>query len=264
VLTADIDLSTLEGNWIPIGTEAGPFKGIFDGQGHSITGLSILNYTTSYQGLFGHVQGTYQTPHAVLKNFSVSGTMTSSTSGLSIIAGVVGYSDYCVDIADVTNNVNITLAPGTTQSNIGGVAGACSRTNMQRCVNNGNIDAGASTERIGGLQAHSWGYTSANYCLNTGNITSTADNAHIGGIFGYQDSENRFQGAHHCLNTGTIKGGTANTYAGAIYGYYNKKANNKGENNYCLTTSARACATPLSSFSSTTSTSHPRSSRCSS
>jgi len=237
VLTADIDLSTLEGNWIPIGTEAGPFKGVFDGQGHSISGMSILNYTTNYQGLFGRVQGTYQTPHAVLKNFTLSGTMTSSTSGLSYIAGVAGYSDYCVDISDVTSNVNITLAEGTTQSTIGGIAGACSRTVMVRCVNNGNIDAGASKERIGGIQAHSWGYSSATYCLNTGNITSTAGDAEIGGIFGYQASD-RFQGARHCLNTGTVNGGTANTKAGAIYGYYVSAANNKGTNNYYLNTSA--------------------------
>lgn len=245
VLIADIDLSTLTGNWTPIGTESGPFMGKFDGRGHSIKGLSILNYTTSNQGLFGHVKGEYVSDssekHAVLKNFSVSGTMTSATSGLNHIGGVVGYSNYCVDLTDVTNYVNITLTAGTTQSHIGGVAGWCSRTVMLRCANNGNINAGASYDCVGGLQGYTTGYSSMQYCLNTGSITSSADNAYIGGILGYHNDgkdDHRFKGCHYCLNTGTVKGGTADTYAGAIIGRYRQTANEKSTNNYYLSTSS--------------------------
>lgn len=56
-LTADIDLGGSEANqWTPIGTKSNPFKGIFDGGGHKITGLYI-NTTNDYscQGLFGYV-----------------------------------------------------------------------------------------------------------------------------------------------------------------------------------------------------------------
>lgn len=236
-LVADIDLSTLEGNWIPIGTQDSPFMGSFDGDGHSITNMKILNFTTGNQGFFGRVAGTHPSGHAQLKNFSVSGTMTSSTSGLAHIAGVVGFCDYVADLDDITNKVNITLTEGTTQSHIGGVAGYCSRTNMQRCVNNGNIDAGASWECIGGLQGYTRGYSAMKYCLNTGNLTTTADNAYIGGILGYQN-DYKFSGCHNCLNTGAANGGTANTYAGAIYGWYRAAANIKSTNNYYLSTSA--------------------------
>ena len=57
-LTKDIDLSNLEGDWEPIGKATNTYKdyvaygGTFDGDGHTISGLSI-NATTAYQGLFG-------------------------------------------------------------------------------------------------------------------------------------------------------------------------------------------------------------------
>ena len=38
VLAADI---TLTGQWTPLGTEASPFTGTFDGGGHSIKGLTV-------------------------------------------------------------------------------------------------------------------------------------------------------------------------------------------------------------------------------
>jgi len=59
VLTSDIDLSAYSNGagWTRIGyyasgTNARPFRGTFDGNGHTITNLTI-NTTTSYQGLFG-------------------------------------------------------------------------------------------------------------------------------------------------------------------------------------------------------------------
>jgi hypothetical protein len=66
VLENDIDLSGI-GNWTPIGEYEGPyefapsewwckaFKGIFDGQGHTIRGLRITELTTDKSGLFGAI-----------------------------------------------------------------------------------------------------------------------------------------------------------------------------------------------------------------
>ena len=47
VLAADI---TLTGQWTPLGTEASPFTGTFDGGGHSIKGLNVTGRTL-HQGL---------------------------------------------------------------------------------------------------------------------------------------------------------------------------------------------------------------------
>lgn len=57
-LTNNIDLSGI-GNWTPIGlfslsaSEKKPFKGTFDGNGNTISNLSINVRDKSYQGLFG-------------------------------------------------------------------------------------------------------------------------------------------------------------------------------------------------------------------
>ncbi len=236
VLTADIDLSGIA-TWTPIGSETAKFMGIFDGNGHSITGMSILNYTESYQGLFAWVEGTANNNRAVLKNFSLSGTMTSSTNGPDYIGGVVGRCANYTDLIDVTNNVNITIAAGIAQNHMGGVAGWCQNTTMTRCVNNGNIDAGATSNCVAGVMGYGTTASSLTNCVNYGSISSTADNAYIAGLLGYIDNT-KFAGAHSCLNIGTITGGSANTYAGAIYGQYGQKAATKSTNNYYLSTSA--------------------------
>lgn len=53
-LENDIDLESK--NWIPMGREKGIFKGNFDGNGHSISGLKVN--TKEYAGFFGYVSGS--------------------------------------------------------------------------------------------------------------------------------------------------------------------------------------------------------------
>ena len=99
-LKADIKLNTddvpASGNeWTPIGnSDDNVFSGIFDGNGHTISGLYI-NVTGSlkgslYQGLFGCVEdGTVQ-------NLIVTGSVTvknEKTANVSYIGGIVGYND---------------------------------------------------------------------------------------------------------------------------------------------------------------------------
>jgi len=62
MLGADIDLSSsavwdLGRGWTPVGTSTTPFSGIFDGNGFSITGLTINRPKTDFQGLFGYTNG---------------------------------------------------------------------------------------------------------------------------------------------------------------------------------------------------------------
>lgn len=53
-LENDIDLESK--NWIPMGRKKGIFKGNFDGNGHSISGLKVN--TKDYAGFFGYVSGS--------------------------------------------------------------------------------------------------------------------------------------------------------------------------------------------------------------
>ena len=81
VLTADIELS---GDWTPFnpndGYVASAYAGTFDGNGHTISGLSV-NATAANQGLFGVING------ATIKNLKIEGHVTSSNN---YVGGIVG------------------------------------------------------------------------------------------------------------------------------------------------------------------------------
>lgn len=77
VLTADIDLSSLEGDyWTPIGDGVDDadivFKGVFDGNNHVVSGLTVRPSLGS--GLFGYVNG------ATIRNLVISHPVLSQTS----------------------------------------------------------------------------------------------------------------------------------------------------------------------------------------
>ena len=47
----------LEGEWTPIGTSEGAYKGTFDGQGHTISGLKVTGTGSAANGIFGVIEG---------------------------------------------------------------------------------------------------------------------------------------------------------------------------------------------------------------
>jgi len=233
VLVNDINLAGIQHT--PIGTAEHPFFDCsFNGQGHSITGMTITNYTESNQGLFGVASGTHKGALKTnITNFTVSGEMTSSASGVSNIAGVVGYANYTITMSDITSNVNISIDDNATQNNIGGIAGNSSRVTIARCVNNGNLKVGKAN-CAAGILAYGWGYTNVVNCLNTGNISATDSTTVVGGILGYTRDGGRVAGSQNCLNTGKVLPGGPES--GAIFGKIDAIAS-QGSNNYYLNTS---------------------------
>ncbi|MGD9639334.1 MAG: GLUG motif-containing protein, partial [Alphaproteobacteria bacterium] len=111
-LANDIDCSDTV-NWnsgagfVPIGNNASPFTGIFDGARHSIINL-IVNKDADYVGLFGIVS------NAVISNVYVSGKVT----GKAYVGGIIGLANNTL-INRVSSNVKTT---GT--SSVNGCSGA--------------------------------------------------------------------------------------------------------------------------------------------
>lgn len=77
-LGADIDLKSfiagenpIQG-WLPIGSSAAPFMGTFDGNGKTISNLTITRATTDYVGLFGHA-GSATIKDLTIKDSKVTG-----------------------------------------------------------------------------------------------------------------------------------------------------------------------------------------------
>lgn len=78
VLANDI---TVTSEWAPLGTEANPFMGTFNGNGHAINGLSFNNAGSDYVGLFGVAAG------ATIQNVNIVGADVIGKNHVGIVAG---------------------------------------------------------------------------------------------------------------------------------------------------------------------------------
>ncbi len=137
-LMTDIDLGGSDANqWIPIGGVGtrGQFRGIFDGNGHKITGLYI-NKREDYAGLFGKVDNI-----GGVRNLSVSGTV----KGWSYAGGIVG-SNNNGTIENCFSDVSVT----GTGIYIGGIAGYNNSGAIKNCVNVGTVKGGSYIGSIAG------------------------------------------------------------------------------------------------------------------
>ncbi len=111
-ILADIDLSGT-GDFPPFGSQGLPFRGTWDGQGHSITGLQMTAPPAAGFGLIGHstgatirnlrVQGTVSDPardnaglvvgtatNTTISNVHVSGTVVVNGGGGGIVGAMLG------------------------------------------------------------------------------------------------------------------------------------------------------------------------------
>ena len=114
-LTADIDLAGI--NWNPIGSmtgDHGSFKGVFDGNGHTISNLYVEQAGTGL-GLFARTAG-----NAVIKNVNLDNVTIKSTDNSNYAGGLVGnaYASTYIENVHVTGNVYI-----SGRGYIGGIAG---------------------------------------------------------------------------------------------------------------------------------------------
>ena len=195
-LTADIDLNSQP--WYPIGSEDHLYTGTFDGNGHTISGLTINNSRANYQGLFGYVSG-------IVQNLSVSG----SVSGNNYVGGIVGYNLF----GTVTNCAFSGSVSGS--DHVGGVVGENSGS-VINSYNTGNISGG---NRVGGVVGYNGG--NVENCYNTGAVNSSGDN--VGGVVGQN-----FGGVENCYNTGKVTGSSDYSYIGGVVGYNSSFGNVTG------------------------------------
>ena len=158
VLKSDISLDNAQ--FMPIPT----FGGIFDGGGHSITGLNITQSVTP-AGLFGNLQST-----AVVKNLTVQGTVTpggdcAATGG---IAGEnYGTLENCAFSGEITG-----------QMNTGGIAGSNLGV-IRDCTAAGNI---TGHNRTGGITGYNDGQITGcknTMAVNTESVDPTLDPSKI-------------------------------------------------------------------------------------
>ena len=216
-LTANIELTEA---WTPIGTQSQPFTGSFDGDGHSITGMSITfdsndkSVGAPYLGLFGYVKGTAD-KKAEIKNLMLSGKLDITENYRNSYAysgGLVGGAEY-VSFTNITTNVTITAKKGSAPypwSYIGGFAGTVVNADFLRCVNNGTVTSDG--DYVSGFVPKSE-KTTYTACANNGAITGRTK---IGG-FGAEVKSTKVVDSCNTGAIGLIAYGTGKQAIGGLF-----------------------------------------------
>ena len=215
VLTADIDLGYRP--WTPIGCyvdwrDNHPYRGVFDGQGHTVSGLYVTALSNGYAGLFGYTSG-----NTTIKNLTVEGEirLEDVSTTAKHIGGIVGEAN--AKLESCVSRVRISAAGFGTRDTcaVGGIAGKLSDA-MTDCRFEGSIDitckrGGAYISGgVGGLAGNAAGGTLTR-CVNTGAVTVDKGTG-VGGIAGITSREVTFT---QCANTGHISNDTTAVIGGA-------------------------------------------------
>ena len=131
-LTGDI---TLTGEWTPIGNYENRYTGTFDGNGHTITGLTVNQKERGNVGLIGYLGSGGKVQNLTLENVNLNGNL--------YVGGVVGYS----------NNGTVTACTASGSINgkeyVGGIVGSNYLGTVTACYNTSSTVNGSYL--IGGV-----------------------------------------------------------------------------------------------------------------
>ena len=183
ILNTDIDF---KGRYIRgcIGSYENPFKGIFDGNNHTIKNINISS-GTELVGLFGYTQ------NAVIENLMILNGNLYSNSAIAT-GGIAGYSENGT-ILNCRFDGTINIKSG----DVGGIVGN-NLSGLSNCKTNGTINS--VYRGAGGIAGDNKGtiyHCENNISIYRKNLTSEA-----GGIVGYNCNL-----IESCVNYGNINGG---------------------------------------------------------
>jgi len=220
-LRADIDLSEYTGTaYNIIGTDReNSFGGIFDGNDHTISNLSLRSTHQWYTGLFGCVSGQIKNLGLIDPDiFALGGRVGTlagdleqgsatncyvkgvSISGDRYVGGLVGSTSgrivYCYSTGSVTGN-----------SYVGGLVGLVSDATVNACYSKASVTGNLEVGGLAGMTTNEESVISN--CYATGSVKG---GTYSGGLVG-QIERGR---TYNCYSTGSVSG---NQYVGGFTGY---------------------------------------------
>ncbi len=202
VLTSDIDLTALE-NYLP----PCDFSGKLDGQGYTITNLSIQE-ATSYLGLIGCLSEGGILCGVRLDNVTIS--------GYRYLGGLVGFSyKSYIDQCSVNGSIGSSY---NQSSHIGGLIGYSFGGVVERCYSRGTVAGTTNATYVGGLVGYHYASCVMDHCYSFSDITVGANANYIGGLAGTNcggDIYNSFSAGQVAAGPNTVNIG------GLIGGNYN-------------------------------------------
>jgi len=201
----DIDLSVKD-NWTPIGSNLRKFSGHFDGNGYTISNLTIVG-NSDYRGLFGYNSGT-------ITNIKL---VNSNISGNNYVGTIAGYSTGSVSYSRSTS----VKVKGN--NNVGGLVGNSTTKNISNCYVVGDVEG---NEYVGGITGKS------ENILNCYSIGTVVGESNVGGITGTVSAQ-----IQNCYSISTVVGKTnfgalvGNNSGSVIDSYWFPEINNNMSTN---------------------------------
>lgn len=188
-LTENINLTDME--WTPIGTNYNnAYTGIFDGNGKTITGLTVTG-SDQYAGLFGRIGSG-----GTVKNVVLEGVQITSDNSLGSVGGVAGYSYGNIEYCSVSGSVSVSGI-----SDVGGVVGYQVGGSITGCSSSATVKG---TQRAGGVAGATNSGAILTACYATGSVTGSGSGTiYVGGVTGTNDV-GTLTACYHAK--GTVKG----------------------------------------------------------
>ena len=219
VLTADINLAASgtfttaviapDTNSTGIGFEGTAFMGVFDGDGHTISNLTIDTggAGNDYLGLFGDINNG-EIKNLGLENISITGGNKSYCLG-----GLVGFNSGGTNISNCCSTGAVT--GGDSSFGLGGLTGE-NDSNISDSYSTCAVMGGAGLYGVGGLAGENYGNGNISNCHSTGDVTSGNHSDNVGGLVGYNTSGPNIS---DCYSTGTVSTGSSTHNVGGMVGY---------------------------------------------
>jgi hypothetical protein len=216
IQTADISLSgagdqpdgtfsnaVIAGSTTGSGFNGVTFKGVYDGNGFTVSDLTIDATTSRYDylGLFGKVHNGL-IKNLKLKNISIDGEY------IFYVGGIVGFNDG----GTIRNcNSSVALVGGINSSYFGGVTGKNDDHGLiEKCSSSGSISGSIGT--AGGLAGRNDFYSVIRDCNSSCSVNG---NIYIGGLVGINSTASEIFDSYA---TGNISGGSLYYYVGGLVG----------------------------------------------
>ena len=194
-LMNDVDLKGFE--WTPIGTEANPFQGTFDGQGKTVKNL-VVTGNNSNVGLFGN------TNSGEIKNLTVENAKVSGRLNVGVVAGQPYTSKY----TNITVTGHVEVNGMAYVGAVGGKNAYADWTDITVNVDETSYVKANSVENgtayrtyVGGVVGFN-GEGGHSFTSITSNINVKGSTCDVGGLFGIAHYGNKFE---NCVCTGDVE-----------------------------------------------------------
>src|SRR5574344_161604 len=143
-IVLNTNINVTESTWQPIGNRSRKFKGNFDGNGNTISGILKATYDVEVFGFFGY------TLYGTISNLNITAKIDASNiapEATSYIGAVVGRCD-----GSMINCTNSGLVQGPKAASrsvrVGGLTGSLCDGSMINCENTGEVKGGIAIDDV--------------------------------------------------------------------------------------------------------------------